>query len=126
MRGLGAALAIALALAPTARAARAPTAPELALAGAWRIESEDGKRRCAVRLTARPIPAGLVLEQPTPCADPYFNIGRVAAWRVERGALVFVTITGASVQSFRAEGEVFASSAAPAAILRRLGTEKAL
>ena len=126
MRLAAAALGMALALAPVARAARAPSADELALAGSWRIESEDGKRRCALRLTAKPIPAGLVLEQPTPCADPYFNIQRVAAWKITRGGLVFVTITGSQMAAFRPDGAVFASSSAPASILRRLGTEKAL
>jgi hypothetical protein len=120
------ALASALAWTGAAKAARAPAAPELALAGAWRIESEDGKRRCALRLTPKPIPAGLVLEQPTPCADPYFNIRQVAAWKLERGALVFVTITGAAVVFFQPEGRAFASRTAPAAFLRRLDTEKAL
>jgi hypothetical protein len=121
-----AALVAVLAAASTAKAARAPTADELKLAGSWRIESEDGKRRCALRLTQKPIPAGLVLEQPVPCADPYFNVARVAAWRFERGELVFVTITGAKIAGFRLDGPVFASLQAPAAILKRTDREKAL
>jgi hypothetical protein len=126
LRTLAASLLVAaLAFAPNAKAARAPTPDEKALAGAWRIESEDGSRRCALRLTSRPIPAGLVLEQPTPCADPYFNLQRVAAWKVERGALVFVTITGAKAAEFRLEGRVFASLSSPATILRPIAREKA-
>lgn len=103
----GLALALLAGAASAQPATSAPKLPDagpveqiLRLSGGWKIETEDGKHSCRLILSATRIPAGYVVTQPTPCADPRLWMDEVVAWRINPESLQFTTVTGSAVSTF--------------------------
>ncbi len=89
----------------------------LHLSGGWELKTEDGKHSCQLTLTARRIPAGYVLVQKTPCADPVLYMDEAVAWQINPESLQFVTVTGAAVSTFFPETGRLATRTDPVLLL---------
>jgi hypothetical protein len=106
-----------LALAAPATAAPKPTTAK-ALAGPWRISTDNGRQSCGLRLAATPAPHGYALTIGRDCTDA-FPLQSVTAWKPYGDMIVLMSETGFPVDTFEeTENSIFLSNSDPVYALR--------